>query len=205
MQNSIKVALEESISFDQYTALLEQLVAEGKTTGPNQSEGYVSFTKLNWSRYKRALKQVELNEATLQSLAGIKEPLTLLIITEAWCGDAAQVLPVVQLMSEATHNITAKIVLRDEHEELINQFLTNGGKAIPKIILLDRQNNAIDSWGPRPSVLQKQVVAYKTENPTATGMDVSGVVQKWYNEDKGQLIQQEVVSLLQQEVPQEIN
>lgn len=204
MKSTIEAALEKSISFDQYITLFEKLVKEGKTTGTNQSEGYISYTKLNWSRYKRALKQVELSQDTLQVLAEIKEPLTLLIITEAWCGDASQVLPVIQLMDEKSDKITSKLVLRDEHETLMNAFLTNGGKAIPKVIVLDENNNVLNSWGPRPSALQKQVIAYKTENPTATGMDVAGLVQKWYNEDHGQMTQREVAPLLQKEIHLEI-
>ena len=200
MKKTIEAALKKSISFEQYNSLFESLVAEGKTTGPNQSEGYVGFTKLNWSRYKRALKQVELSQQTRQVLSSLKESITLLIITEAWCGDASQVLPVIELISEAAPKITSKLVLRDEHEELMNQFLTNGGKSIPKVIVLDEEKNVLASWGPRPSVLQKQVVAYKTENPTATGMDVSGLVQKWYNEDKGQTTQNEIISLINKQI-----
>lgn len=196
MKNSIEAALKNSISFEEYTTLFEQLVAEGKTTGPDQSEGYVSYTKLNWSRYKRALQQVELSDETVSALAAIKSPLTLLIITEAWCGDASQVLPVIELMSNASANINTQLVLRDEHEELMNQFLTNGGKSIPKVIVLDEQNKVLASWGPRPAAIQAQVVAFKAENPASTGMDVSGLVQKWYSEDKGQMTQQELVSLL---------
>ncbi len=204
MKNTIETALEKSISFDEYVALFDQLVKEGKTTGPNQSEGYISFTKLNWSRYKRALKQIELDQATLHVLAEIKEPLTLLIITEVWCGDASQVLPVIQLMDELSEKITSKLVLRDEHAALMNAFLTNGGKAIPKVIVLDENNKVLTSWGPRPSELQKQVLAYKTENPTSTGMDVSGLVQKWYNEDRGKITQLELASLLQKNIHLEV-
>ncbi len=204
MKNTIKTALEKSISFDEYVALFDQLVKEGKTTGPNQSEGYINFTKLNWSRYKRALKQIELDQATLQVLADIKEPLTLLIITEVWCGDASQVLPVIQLMDEMSEKITSKLVLRDKHEALMNAFLTNGGKAIPKVIVLDENNKVVTSWGPRPSELQKQVLAYKTENPTSTGMDVSALVQKWYNEDRGKITQLELASLLQKNIHLEV-
>lgn len=204
MKNTFEAALEKSISFNQYTELFEQLVHEGKTTGKHQLEGYVAFTKLNLTRYKRALKQIKLSQTSLQSLKSVTEPLTLLILTEAWCGDASQVLPVIQLIDDVADNITVKLVLRDEHEELMNQFLTNGGKAIPKVIILDKQNNLLNSWGPRPSALQKQVIAFKTENPTSTSLDVAGLVQKWYAEDRGEKVQQELILLLSQKVYQNI-
>ena len=88
MKAIIQEALNKGISFKEYRSLFEQLVAEGNTTGPNQSEGYVSYTKLNWTRWTRTEKNAEITRDTFESLQDINENITLLIITEAWCGDA---------------------------------------------------------------------------------------------------------------------
>lgn len=196
MKSLINHALENAMSFDQYKNLFENLVSEGKTTGPNQTEGYVSFTKLNLSRYHRASKSVELKPSTLDKLSELSEPITLLLITEAWCGDASQILPVIEKLELASTNLSVRIVLRDEHEDLMNLFLTNGSKSIPKIIFLDKDINVLGSWGPRPAKIQEKVVDFKAENPSATSMDVSNMVQKIYNEDKGVMIQGDILNLL---------
>lgn len=193
MRDTIKKAWNQGQTFDQYENLFETVVAEGKTTGPNQSDGYVSFTKLNWSRYKRTLKQLSENEIPTVS---VSSPLNVLIITEAWCGDASQTLPVFKLLEQNNENFNIKIVLRDEHEELMNNYLTNGSKSIPKVIVLDEVFNELAQWGPRPSVLQQLVVDFKKANPTSTGMDVAGITQKWYGEDKGQSTFEEIESII---------
>ena len=198
MKAIIEQAIQSAISFETYKTLFEKLVEEGRTTGSNQSEGYVSYTKLNWSRYKRAEKHVQLSESTIFQLQSIETPITLLIITEAWCGDASQALPVIEKMETISSNLTAKLVLRDEHEALMNLFLTNGAKAIPKIIALDNKFNVIGTWGPRPSELQQKVVEFKIQKPTATGIDISSMTQKWYNENRGAAIQYELLEMISQ-------
>jgi len=196
MKTIIKQALDNAMTFVQYKELFEKLVLEGKTTGPNQTEGYVSFTKLNLSRFHRAAKFIELTQPTDNKLAELSEPLTLLVITEAWCGDASQILPVIEKMEQAASNLTVKLVLRDENEELMNLFLTNGSKSIPKVIVLDKNLEVLHSWGPRPAKIQEKVVAFKAENPSATSMDVSNMVQKIYNEDKGVFIHEDLIEIL---------
>lgn len=196
MKAIIQGALNKGISFEEYRSLFEQLVAEGKTTGQNQSEGYISYTKLNWTRWTRTEKNAEITRDTFESLQDINENITLLIITEAWCGDASQSLPVMAKLVDEAPNVSAKLVLRDENEALMNQFLTNGGKAIPKVIVLNDAQDVLATWGPRPKELQDIVVAFKKEHPESTGMDVSALTQKWYTKNNGVAIQEELVEEL---------
>lgn len=197
MKEIIAQSLDKSYSFDEYVALFEQVVAEKRTTGPKQTEGYVNYTKLNWSRYQRAYEKHPLSYSTIEALHVVEEPVTLLVITEAWCGDAAQIMPVLQRMDEACACVNFRIVLRDENKELMSQFLTNGGEAIPKVLVLDANNTVVADWGPRPSVLQGMVKQLKLDNPDATGTDISKMTQTWYNADKGLAIQTELMSLVQ--------
>lgn len=196
MKAIIQEALDKGFSFEEYRSLFERLVKEGKTTGPNQSEGYVSYTKLNLTRWQRAEKDVEITRDTFESLQDISENITLLVISEAWCGDASQSLPVISRMVEESPNISAVVVLRDENDELMDNFLTNGGKAIPKVIVLNDDLEVLATWGPRPAELQALVVAFKKEKPESTGMDVSALTQKWYVKNKGVSIQEEIVEEL---------
>jgi hypothetical protein len=144
---------------------------------------------------KRLDKTIKLTEGTIATAKDIKDPVTWLVLTEGWCGDAAQTLPIINKIANESDKIDLKIVLRDENEDLINQFLTNGGKSIPKLIALDKNNEVIDSWGPRPSIPTKMVADYKKEHGQLDA-DFKKDLQVWYNKDKGQNTQQDMLRLL---------
>ena len=103
--------------------------------------------------------------------------------------------PVINKIAEASTKINLKVVCRDENDELMNQFLTNGTKSIPKIIIVDNNNEVINSWGPRPSIAAKMVLDYKDKNG---GLDdvFKKDLQIWYNKDKGTNTQKDLVELL---------
>jgi len=88
------------------------------------------------------------------------------------------------------------VVLRDENEALMNQFLTNGGKAIPKLIMIDNTTkDIVDTFGPRPTVATNMVKAYKAEHGMIT-LEFKEDLQRWYNKDKGQSTIADLVNLL---------
>ena len=62
-----------------------------------------------------------------------------LVISEGWCGDAAQNMPVVEKIVDEMPNVEIRYVLRDENLELMDQYLTNGGRSIPKALFVDTE------------------------------------------------------------------
>ena len=195
MENYIEESLAKSISYTAYRKLVSDLLAEGKSTGPNQSEDLLNYSGLNDARMNRLDKKTTLLESTINALKNFENKQTWLLITDGWCGDAAQITPVINAMSLVNDNIELKIVLRDENEELMNQFLTNGGKAIPKLIVLDAANKVISDWGPRPSIATKMVNDYK-EKHGGLDAEFKKDLQIWYNKDKGKNIQDDIVAFL---------
>lgn len=195
MKNIIENSLQKGITYDEYRKLVSDLLIEGKSTGPDQSESLLNYSMLNDRRMKRLDKTIRLTEETLASVKDIENPVTWLVLTEGWCGDAAQTLPVINKIANESDRIDLKIILRDENEELMNQFLTNGGKSIPKLIALDKNNDVIDSWGPRPSVPTKMVEDYKREHGQLDA-DFKKDLQVWYNKDKGINTQEDMLRLL---------
>jgi thioredoxin-like negative regulator of GroEL len=119
------------------------------------------------------------------------------VITEPWCGDAAQCVPVLEKLVLAVGGIETFYMLRDEHLEIMDAYLTNGGRAIPKLICLDADGQEIFTWGPRPAVIQEVMNRLKAEGITEISEIVEGI-QKAYNEDKQNGIYQEFEALLQQ-------
>lgn len=196
MDNSlIKNSLSKTISYSAYRNFVKKLISEGKSTGIEQSDERLNFSMLNDTRMDRLDKTLKISEKTQNSLNHLNKRFTFLVIAEGWCGDAAQILPIINKIAEASDKIDFKIVLRDENEDLMNQFLTNGSKSIPKVIIIDQENNVVDSWGPRPSVASKMVVDYKAKNGSLDE-DFKKELQIWYNKDKGNNTQNELLNLL---------
>lgn len=195
MKEIIENSLQKAITYQEYRTLVSDLLAEGKSTGPDQSEALLNYSLLNDRRMKRLDKTIRLSEETIASAKDTKEPQTWLVLTEGWCGDAAQNLPVINKIAEENEHINLKLVLRDENPELMDQFLTNGGRSIPKLIALDKAHNVIGSWGPRPSVATAMVANYKKEHGNLDA-EFKKDLQVWYNKDKGKNTQEDIVSLL---------
>lgn len=191
----MKKYVDASMSFGEYEALIERLVGEGRTTGPKQSESLAHFTKLNWQRMKRLEKTIELDEVTAGAVRANTRPQTWLIITEAWCGDAAQNIPIIEKIAAENANIETRYILRDENPELIDRFLTFGARSIPKLIATDAGTlEVLWTWGARPKELQGLFFDLRDK-----GLEKPAIMeqlQRWYNDDKGRSVQREFVELL---------
>ena len=196
MKNILEKSLQTAKSYTEYKALILDLLKQGKSTGPNQNESLFHFSKLNNQRMKRLDKQTRLEEETLTKTQKINRDFTWLVLTEGWCGDAAQTLPVINKIAETNKKIDLKVVLRDENDELMNQFLTNGNKSIPKLIVVDKASNeVVGSWGPRSVKASKMVSDYK-EKHGKVDAKLKTDLQNWYNQDKGKNIEFEMVELI---------
>ena len=195
MKKVIENSLEKGISYDQYRDLVSDLLKDQKSTGSKQSEALYNYSLLNDRRMKRLDKTSKLTESTVENVKKINQPQTWLVLTEGWCGDAAQNLPVLSKMANENDNVDLKLVLRDENLELMDEFLTNGGRSIPKLIALDEEKNVLFTWGPRPSVATKMIADYKEVNGVVDAK-VKEDLQRWYNKDKGVNVQEDIISLL---------
>lgn len=184
--------IRQSYTYPEYLALMDQVVAEKRTTGPQQSPELAEYTRLNQYRMHRLDKTVHL-ALDLQQLAfQISMSQTWYVLTEAWCGDAAQNLPVIAKVAQLNPHITLTLLLRDEHPEIMDVYLTHGGKSIPKLIAVAENGAELFTWGPRPEALQELVEAYKA-NPDRPYAEFLEEVQRWYNADKTESVQRELV------------
>jgi hypothetical protein len=198
MKDIFENSLKNSLSYPEYRILVTSLLRQGKVTGNEQSEALANYTALNEARMNRLEKTIHLTEEVKSSLADLKSKYIWLVLSEGWCGDAAQLLPVMHKMAEFSGNIEMRIALRDENEELMNLFLTNGGKAIPKLIVIDAETKSILSdWGPRPEGAKKLILDYKEANG-AVDETAKIELQKWYLQDKGLSTQKEILHSIQQ-------
>ncbi len=196
MEKVIQESLKKALSYNEYKNLILNLLKEGKSTGVLQSDDLLNYTKLNEKRMKRLDKQTALSEDSATKTQAIQKDFTWLVLTESWCGDAAQTLPVINKFAEINSKIDLKVVSRDENEDLMNAFLTNGSKSIPKLIVIEKETNKVlSSWGPRSTVATKLVNDYKEKNGTLDA-EFKKELQYWYNDDKGKSIENDLVEFL---------
>jgi hypothetical protein len=192
----VKKALKGSMDYAAYREEVRKQVMEGRTSGLNQSESYVYYTLLNHKRMNRWEKRTKLPAELQRSLAEERDPLMMLVLTESWCGDAAPVLPVLNAFADASDSLELRIALRDEHPLLMDRFLTNQARSIPKLLVVRPETyEVIGSWGPRPSEAMQMATAYKESHGKLTD-EFRQTLQIWYNEDRGRSIVKEVSSLL---------
>lgn len=196
MKDIIKNSLDKSLTYFEYRKVVSDLLSEGKSTGNIQSEDLLHYSNLNETRMNRLEKTIAITPENTERLKLLNKKYLWLVISEGWCGDAAQLLPIMHKMEVLSDNIDFKIVLRDENEALMNQFLTNGGKSIPKLIILDSETlEVLGDWGPRPKEAFDLVKTYK-EKHGILDETIKTELQMWYLHDKGLSSQNELLELM---------
>ncbi len=200
----MKSYIEKSMTFAEYLKLIDVLLLEGKTTGANQSEAMFGYGKLNRQRMKRLEKTVELNDSLKEKARNIKANWIWLILTEGWCGDAAQNIPIIEKIAAENANIETRYLLRDENLELMDKYLTFSARSIPKLICFDAETyEEIGTWGPRPQAAMDYFFEMKQQGLEKPQMMEN--MQRWYNQDKEQSLQAEFEKLFEQWVGQKEN
>lgn len=196
MESIIALNVTNSKSYQEYRTIVTQLVEQNSTSGNDTSETMVNYTMLNDRRMKRWDKTIKVSDEVIKRVSNFKGDITWLVLTESWCGDAAHVVPAINKIAELSDNIDLKLVFRDENEKLMNQFLTNGSKSIPKLIMVDNlSDEVINTFGPRPSKATQLVNDYKAKYGTLTP-EFKEELQHWYNTDKGLSTINDLLNLL---------
>lgn len=188
--------LEKAMDYITYRALVAEHVEKGTSSGPEQSEALTNYTLLNHTRMKRLDKTVRISEEIQNKFKSFKGRQTWLVITESWCGDAAQSMPAMNALAELTPGIDVKVVLRDDNLPLMDAFLTQGSRSIPKLIVWDHETKQVTAdWGPRPSKATKMVIDFKAEYGRLTP-EFKQDLQVWYNRDKTHNIVEDLAQLI---------
>ena len=199
MKASTKMELREyfakSMTYAEYIKLIDDLLLEGNTTGPVQSEAMFGYARLNRQRMHRIEKTVSVGVDLAEIVRSAQRPMIWLTLTEGWCGDAAQNIPVIEKIASESNNIETRYLLRDENLELMDAYLTNNARSIPKLIALDAETfEVLGTWGARPAAAQDAYVNWKHE-----GLEKPAIMEKmqrWYNDDKTLSLQSEFAELV---------
>ena len=197
MDKTIGKALFNSHSYIEYRKIITDLLRENKSTGNDQSEALSHYSTLNETRMHRLDKTMKILPEVVTSLQALEHEYIWIVISEGWCGDAAQLLPIFDKMAEQSEGkIDLRIVLRDENEELMNHFLTNKAKSIPKLIVINKATSgALAHWGPRPNGATELIENYKKEHGVIDET-IKTDLQMWYLHDKGLSTQSELIDMM---------
>ncbi|MGI9054918.1 MAG: thioredoxin family protein [Pyrinomonadaceae bacterium] len=191
----MKEYIEKSLTFAEYIKLVDDLLLDGKTTGIIQSDAMFNYGKLNRQRMHRLEKTVNLEESLKEKIRALDVNWIWLIITEGWCGDAAQNVPLIEKIAAENDGIETRYVLRDENAELMDGYLTNNARSIPKLICLDAETlEEIGTWGPRPQTAMEYF--YQLRETGMAKPQMMENLQRWYLQDKEKSIQAEFSLLL---------
>ncbi|MBS1666394.1 MAG: thioredoxin family protein [Bacteroidetes bacterium] len=187
------------LSYDKYMEKFEDWVKTVKTSSLNPTTAYIEYTKLNFARTQRIHKTVVINAALRDAALQLHNKYTLIVITEAWCGDSAQNLPVIAELAKLNpEKISLHIILRDENPEMMNNYLTNGARAIPKLICINEtMGSDAFVWGPRPAPAQALLANWKQNPNGKTWEDFERELHGWYGKDKTVTLQAELLTILQ--------
>ncbi|HLV52281.1 MAG TPA: thioredoxin family protein [Flavobacterium sp.] len=196
MKTIYQNAWNNSFTYNDYLKLVDDKIEQKLSTGHEQNELLTDFTKLNRVRMKRLDKTQQLLPEVIEAVKKIGEKQLWLVLTESWCGDAAQNIPVLKKIADENPLIDFRLVLRDDNDELMQKYLTNGGRSIPKLIAISEDmEKELFTWGPRPAAAQTEVKRLLDEQGGFNDIVKEGV-QLWYNNDKGISMQKEMMELL---------
>lgn len=185
--------INNGISYQQYFDTIIQMTIDKTTSGTEQTEERIELTKLNMHRMKR------INEAIHQiSPIELSSEIGVVILTEAWCGDSAQNIPCLEHFINASHpKMESFYFFRDEHPELMNQFLTNGSRSIPKCIFFEKATGVVlGTWGPRPTEIKNWLAEFRAANPEISKHDWEIELHKYYTRNKGAAIMSDLQELI---------
>ncbi|MFB6305862.1 MAG: thioredoxin family protein [Flavobacteriales bacterium] len=197
-----KEHIDKAISYGDFKQIVKDNYDKGEPTSViADKDMLLDFTKLNIKRMDRLDDQVELNPELMKELDQLSENWYWLVLAEGWCGDVAQNLPIIHKIADNCDKVDLKVLFRDQNTEVIDNYLTNGGRSIPKLIVLRSDN--LEDWGPRPEPIQEMVMEVKKlkegDTPKKELIDeYHKKMHKWYAKDKGQTIQKELLELVRE-------
>lgn len=183
------------MNFQQYQQYFQDILHQASPSAPYENPDYFNYTKLNWSRMNRWLKMGQLSSEIISVVASIKSKQNWIVITEPWCGDAAHIVPFIDMIAQKNVNISVQYELRDSEPNRIEHYLTNGkSKSIPKLIIQNEMGEDLSVWGPRPVACQVFFDDLKAQNVNLETLKTE--LQHWYNKDDGHEIMKELSILI---------
>ena len=121
------------------------------------------YLNYNWDRQEQVHEAYAPSPTLRAAVQAIEEPQLWMVITEPWCGDSAFLLPVIAEAAALTDKVSLRILLRDDNLDIMDQYLTDGSRSIPKLVVFSEDGEERLTWGPRPEGVTQRYEALKEE------------------------------------------
>lgn len=157
-------------------------------------ESYIDSAQRNQEFWRGVYRNARVAADLLPRVAAVTGRWNLLVLSEDWCGDAVNSVPVIVRLAESIAECECRIVSRDANPDLMNSHLTTGTRSIPVVMVLDDTYQEKGWWGPRPAELQRWFLTegFRMEKP-----DRSRQMREWYARDRGRSAQAEVLAIIE--------
>jgi hypothetical protein len=177
---------------------------------PERELDYAEYWRraLPWTRYfeeevvehrelwEGVYRRAQVPEWAVRRVADTGAQWKLLVLSEDWCGDASNTVPILARFAEQAEDVELRILKRDENPELMDRYLTNGSRSIPLAIVLDQEFRPVGRWGPRPAELQEYVLAEKRAERQAKA-EIYEETRRWYARDRGVTTLEELLTAVE--------
>ena len=179
------------MTYEEYKKLFADEIENPQDLDENNN---YDIKKLNFARSTRVEKQFVPSDKLTGAVDKISKQQLWLVLTESWCGDSAQNLPVLAKISRLSKNVELRILLRDSNLEIMDKYLTNGTRSIPKLVAFDEEGKELFRWGARPAASQKLINELKEKGLQKNEWLLE--LHKWYANNRGKEIEKELLGLL---------
>lgn len=182
------------MTYDEYKSYFESKInSELPAKADDAAKEIHEYTKLNYQRSQRIEKSYNVSDELKAAVKSAKEKQLWMVITEAWCGDSAQTLPYIGKIASHNTGIDLRILLRDENPDIMDLYLTNGTRSIPKLVAFDEEGNELFTWGPRPKEAQKLINQWKSEGIVKP--ELYEKLHLWYGRNRGRELEEEFLEI----------
>ncbi len=187
--------IEKGMSYIEYVnRTIEEIASTNLSELTDKELSRFNFKSLNLQRSSRITRTYKVNDELKKIVADISEPQIWMVITENWCGDSAQSLPCIAAIASENILINLIIILRDSNPDIMDEYLTNGTRSIPKLIAFNNAGEELFRWGPRPKAAVDLINQWKEQ-----GMEKSVWMEKlhiWYSKNKGSELENDFIELI---------
>ncbi|MDF1610699.1 thioredoxin family protein [Stygiobacter electus] len=191
----IKSKLAQSNSYSEYFDQFKKKAESNDFSILSETDKeHFTYIKLNLQRSSRIHKTYKPSDEIKNFISKIIDNQLWILITEEWCGDSAQIVPYIYEISKLNSLIDLKIFKRDSNLDLMELYLTNGTRSIPKLIVFDKTGNELFTWGPRPKEAQELINKLKLEGKTKD--EFIEQLHIWYAKDRGKSLEKEMIDRL---------
>jgi hypothetical protein len=189
----------EGLTYDAYTEAWEEKLKRSMAELSADERRYQHYARYNWERAEAVEQEYMASEELREVMNTIDTPQLWMVLTDDWCGDSAFSLPIIARAASLSDHVTLRILRRDDNLDIMDQYLTDGSRSVPKLVAFSEDGDELFEWGPRPAdaaALREGLIAEGAE-----GKDVVEPLITWYEDGGYEDVEEELIDRLTSSLP----